>query len=145
MLVQIFLHEHHHYFSKLVESKCLMRCLPIYTILNWVRKEGAEVHIWTRHKYSGISIYHSRNDRFPARTVRRFWSCMKFHINNIIYSRIHRFPNYRFTALIICKSRSQRSISRIDRLKKNIWSEVFIIWVTFSLEYKFGGSHFDWW
>ena len=42
---------------------------------------------------------------------------MKFHINNVIYSRIHRSPNYRFTALIVCKSRSRR-ISRMDRLKK---------------------------
>ena len=43
---------------------------------------------------------------------------MKFHINNVIYSRIYRSPNYRFTALIVCKSRSQRSISRMD--KKNL-------------------------
>jgi hypothetical protein len=43
---------------------------------------------------------------------------MKFHINNVIYSRIHHSPNYRFTALIVCKSRSQRNISHIDRLKK---------------------------
>ena len=70
--------------------------------------------------YSGTSIYRSRNDRFPASTVRHFWSRMKFHINNVIYSRIHRSPNYRFTALIVCKSRSRRSISRMDRLKKKI-------------------------
>ena len=68
--------------------------------------------------YSGTSIYRSRNDRFPACTVRHFWSQMKFHINNVIYSRIHCSPNYRFTALIVCKSRSRRSISRMDRLKK---------------------------
>ena len=69
-------------------------------------------------QYSGTSIYRSRNDRFPACTVRHFWSRIKFHINNVIYSRIHRSPNYRFTALIVCKSRSRRSISRMDRLKK---------------------------
>ena len=45
--------------------------------------------------YSGTSIYRSRNDRFPACTVRHFWSRMKSHINNVIYSRIHRSPNYR--------------------------------------------------
>ena len=71
-------------------------------------------------KYSGTSIYRSRNDRFPACTVRHFWSRMKFRINNVIYSRIHRSPNYRFTALIVCKSWSLRSISRMDRLKKKI-------------------------
>ena len=73
-----------------------------------------------KNVYSGTSIYRSRNDRFPARTVRNFWSRMKFHINNVIYSRIHRSPNYRFPALIVCKSRSRRSISRMDRLKKKI-------------------------
>ena len=46
--------------------------------------------------YSGTSIYRSRNIRFPACTVCHFWSRMKFHINNVIYSRIHRSPNYRF-------------------------------------------------
>ena len=45
---------------------------------------------------------------------------MKFHVNNIIYSRIHRSLNYRFTALIVCKSWSRRSISCMDRLKKKI-------------------------
>jgi hypothetical protein len=70
--------------------------------------------------YSGTSIYRSHNDRFPACTVRHFWSQMKFHINKVIYSRIHRSPNYRFTALIVCKSRSQRSISYMDRSKKKI-------------------------
>ena len=70
--------------------------------------------------YSGTSIYRSRNDRFPACIVRNFWSQMKFHINNVIYSRIHCSPNYRFPALIFCKSRSRRSISRVDRLKKKI-------------------------
>jgi hypothetical protein len=69
--------------------------------------------------YSGTSIYRSRNDRFPACTVRNFWSQIKFHINNVIYSRIHRSPNYRFPTLIVRKSRSRRSISRVDHLKKN--------------------------
>jgi hypothetical protein len=70
--------------------------------------------------YSGTSIYHPRNNRFPACTVRHFWSQMKFLINNVIYSRIHHSPNYRFTALIVFKSRSRHSISRMDRLKKKL-------------------------
>jgi hypothetical protein len=41
------------------------------------------------HTQSGTSIYRSRNHRFPACTGRHFWSRMKFHINNVIYSRIH--------------------------------------------------------
>ena len=81
------------------------------------------------HTYSGTSIYCSRNDHFPACTVRHFWSRTKFHINNVIYFRIHRSLNYRFTALIVCKSRSWRSVSRMDRLKKN-WNEVNIICIT---------------
>ena len=81
--------------------------------------------------YSGTSIYRSHNDHFPACTVCHFWSRMKFHINDVIYSHIHRSPNYRFTTLIVCKSRSPRSISRMDRLKKKKnWNEVIIICVT---------------
>ena len=68
--------------------------------------------------YSGTSIYCSQNDRFPACTVHNFWSRIKFHINNFIFSRIHHSPNYRFTALIVRKSRSRRKISRMDRFKK---------------------------
>ena len=68
--------------------------------------------------YSGIAIYRFDIDRFSAYTVRNFWSRIKFHINNVIYFRIHRSPNYRFSALIICKSRSRRGILRMDRLKK---------------------------
>ena len=75
--------------------------------------------------YSGTSIYRSRNDCFPACTVRNFWSRIKFHINNVICSRIHRSPNYRFPALIVCKSRSQRSISRMDRLKKKLKQSIY--------------------
>ena len=81
----------------------------------------------------------------PACTVRHIWSQMKFHINNVIYSHIHYSPNYHFTTLIVCKSQSWCSISRMDCLKKRNWSEVFIICVTFSLDYKFGGSHYEWW
>ena len=87
--------------------------------------------------YSGTSIYRSRNDRFPACTIHHFWSQMKFHINDVIYSRIHRSPNYRFTALIVCKSRSQCSISRMDRLKKKLKRSICI---TFSLDYKSGNT-----
>jgi hypothetical protein len=42
--------------------------------------------------------------------------------------------------LIVRKSRSRRSISRMDRLKKKNWSKVFIICFTFSLDYKFGNT-----
>ena len=90
--------------------------------------------------YSGTSFYHSHNDHFPACTVRHFWSRMKFHINNIIYSCIHRSPNYHFTALIVCKSWSWYSISHMDHLKKKNWIEVFVICVTFSLDYKSGNT-----
>ena len=69
--------------------------------------------------YSRTSIYRSRVDRFPASTIRHFWSRIKFHINNVIYSRIHRSPNYRFPAFIECKSTSRHRISCMDRLKKN--------------------------
>jgi hypothetical protein len=88
--------------------------------------------------YSGTSIYRSRIDCFPAFIVRHLWSRIKFHTNNVIYSRIHRSPNYRFTAFIVCKSRSRHSISRMDRLKKKL-IEVFIC-ITFSLDYKFGNT-----
>ena len=85
--------------------------------------------------YSGTSIYRSRNDRFPTCTVCHFWSRMKFHINNVIYSRIHRSPNYRFTALIVCKSQSQHNISRIDRLKKKLrWSIYYLRYLLFGLQ-----------
>ena len=70
--------------------------------------------------YSGTTIYRSHNNRFPACTVRHFWSRMKFNINNVIYSRIHRPLNYRFTALIVCTSRFRHSISHMDHLKKKI-------------------------
>ena len=73
------------------------------------------------------SIYRSRNDRFSACTVRNFWSRIKFHINKVIYFRIHRFPNYRFSALIVCKSRSRRSISRVGRLKKKIEAKYLLM------------------
>ena len=91
------------------------------------------------HRYSGTSIYRSRNDRFPACTVRHFLSRMKFHINNVIYSHIHRSPNYHFTALIVCKSQSRRSISRMDRLKKKLKrSNYYLCYL--SLDYKSGNT-----
>ena len=91
---------------------------------------------WKWHTvYSGTSIYRSCNDHFPACTVRHFWSQMKFHTNNIIYSRIHRSLNYRFTALIVCKSQSRCSISRMDRLKKKLrWSIYYLRYLLFGLQ-----------
>jgi hypothetical protein len=68
---------------------------------------------------------------------------MNIHVNNVIYSHIHHSPNSLFTALIVCKSRSRRSISLMDRLNKKFLSEVFIICITFSLDYKFGGCHYE--
>ena len=87
--------------------------------------------------YSGTSIYRSRIDRFPASTIRHFWSRIKFHINNVIYSRIHRSPNYHFPAFIVCKSTSRHRISRMDRLKKKLKRNIC---VTLSLDYKFGNT-----
>ena len=81
--------------------------------------------MWKMMKYSGIAIYRFDIDRFSACTVRNFWSRIKFHINNGIYFRIHRSPNYRFSALIICKSRSRRGIFRMDRLKKKLKQSIY--------------------
>jgi hypothetical protein len=80
--------------------------------------------------YSGIAIYRFDIDRFSACTVRNFWSRIKLHINNVIYFRIHRSPNYRFSALIIYKSRSRRSIFRMDRLKKKIEAKYVLMALT---------------
>ena len=77
--------------------------------------------------YSGIAIYRFDIDRFSACTFRNFWSPIKFHINNVIYFRIHRSPNYRFSALIICKSRSRRGIFCMDRLKKKIEAKYLLM------------------
>ena len=90
-----------------------------------------------KNKYSRTSIYRSRIDRFPASTIRHIWSRIKFHINNVIYSRIHRSPNYRFPAFIVCKSPFRQSISCMDRLKKKLKRSIC---VTFSLDYKFGNT-----
>ena len=78
-------------------------------------------------EYSGIAIYRFDIDRFSARTFRNFWFRIKFHINNVIYFRIHRSPNYRFSALIICKSRSRRGIFRMERLKKKIEAKYLLM------------------
>jgi hypothetical protein len=87
-----------------------------------------------RDIYSGTSIYRSSINHFPAYTIRHFWSRIKFHINNVIYSRIHRSPNYRFTAFIVCKSRSQHSISRMDRLKKKLNRSIYLHYILFGLQ-----------
>jgi len=98
---------------------CVRTWLTIFeAACTWLFDIGSGLCLPSPLHYSGISIYHSRSDRFPACTIRHFCSRMKFHINNVIYSRIHCSLDYRFTALIVCKSRSQRSISRMDRLKK---------------------------
>ena len=91
---------------------------------------------WDLQDIQRTSIYRSHNDCFPACTVRHFWSQMKFHINNVIYSRIHRSLNDRFTALIVCKSRSRRSM---DHLKKKLKrSNYYLHYLT--LDYKSGNT-----
>jgi hypothetical protein len=57
--------------------------------------------------------------------VRHLWSRIKFHINNVIYFRINRSPNCRFSAYITCKSRSQHSIFHMDFLAWFVWGKKF--------------------
>jgi hypothetical protein len=52
---------------------------------------------------------------------------MKFHINNVIYSHMHCSPNYSSTTLIVCKSRSRRSISCMDHLKKKLKRSIYYL------------------
>ena len=108
---------------------------PCTEILLWFMN----IYKYFLFHYSGTSIYHSRNDRFPACTVCHLWSRMKFHINNIIYSCIHRSLNYRFTAFIVCNSQSRRSISRMDRLKRKLKrSNCCVRYI--ALDYKSGNT-----
>ena len=98
----------------LLYSQCWTACYS--SNMPHTKKAHKYIYIYIYiYIHSGTSIYRSSNDRFPACTVRHFWSGMKFHINNVIYSRIHCSPNYRFTAVIVCKSRFRRSISRMNR------------------------------
>jgi hypothetical protein len=81
-------------------------------------------------RYSGILIYRPCNFCFPIFIMRHLWSRIKFHINNVIYFRIHRSPELSFFRLYACKSRSWHSISHMDFLawfvwEKN-WSELFM-------------------
>ena len=114
---------------------CRVDMIVKMSIIHLVTFYEAKIHtaIWSWYTiYSGTSIYRSHIDRFPTSTIRHFWSRIKFHINNVIYSRIHHSPNYRFPTFIVCKSPSRHSISCMDRLKKN-WSEVFALhslWTT---------------
>jgi hypothetical protein len=101
---------------------------------------GRDASVEMERIYSGTLIYRSCIDHFSACTVRHCWSQIKFHINNVIYSHIHRSPNYRFPAFV-CKSLSRHSISRMDRLKKNEAKYVlYLFCVTFSLDYKSGNT-----
>jgi hypothetical protein len=116
-----------------------MFCARNWTVL-WDEMTSSSVYWYQsiqcepRMHYSGTLIYRSRNDHFPACTVRHFWPRMKFHINNVIYSRIHRSLNYRFTALIVCKSRSWPSISRMDRLEKKLKRSIYyLLYLLFGL------------
>jgi hypothetical protein len=90
--------------------------------------------------YSRTSIHRSRIGRFPPFTVQYFWSRNKSHINNVIYSRIYCSANDLFPALIVCKLRSWRRISRMNRQKNWLGNMVIIICVTFSLDYKTGNT-----
>jgi hypothetical protein len=64
---------------------------------------------------------------------------MKFHINTVIYSRIHYSLNYRFTAFV-CTSLSRHSISRMDRLKKKKLKRSNYYLHYHSLDYKSGNT-----
>jgi hypothetical protein len=48
--------------------------------------------------YSVLSIHRLRYVRFSVFTVRHLSSRIQFHINNVIYFRIHRFPELPFSA-----------------------------------------------
>jgi hypothetical protein len=86
-----------------------------------LRNDTSVLYICT--VYSGISIYWPRNVRFPVFTMRHLWSRIKFHVNNVIYICTHRSPNCRFSAFIVCKSRSQHSISHMDFLAWFVWEK----------------------
>jgi hypothetical protein len=73
--------------------------------------------------YSWISIYRSHNVRFLVFIMRHLWSRIKFHINNVIYFRIHRSPDLSFFRLYRCKSRSRHSICHIDFLAWFVWEK----------------------
>ena len=100
------------------KQQTVLSCFYIYIYIH--------THTHT-HTHSGIAIYRFDIDRFSACTVRNFWSRIKFHINNVIYFHIHCSQNYRFSALIICKSRSRRGIFRMDRLKKKIEAKCLLM------------------
>jgi hypothetical protein len=55
--------------------------------------------------------------------MRHLRSRIKFHINNVIYFRIHRSPNCCFFAFIACKSQSRHSISQMDFLEWFVWEK----------------------
>jgi hypothetical protein len=85
---------------------------------------GRHIVYWNyKYYYNAISIYRPLNVRFPVFTMRHLWSQIKFHINNVIYFRIHRSPNCRFSAFIACKSRSRHSISCMDFLAWFVWEK----------------------
>jgi hypothetical protein len=64
--------------------------------------------------YSVLSIYRPCILRFSVFTVRHLRSRIKSHINNVIFSRIHRFLEQPFSRIHSCKKRSRHSISRIN-------------------------------
>jgi hypothetical protein len=81
--------------------------------------------------YSVLSIYRPRILRFLVFTVRYLRSRIKSHINNVIFSRNHRFPEQPFSRIHSCKKRSRHSISRINfsasiDWEKKFWSEIFM-------------------
>jgi len=90
--------------------------------------------------YSGTSIYRSHNDRFPACTVRHF-----LVPNEVPYKQRYLFPHPSFPELsFYCTDRSYITVPTQHFLhgsfeKKNL-SKVFIICVTFSLDYKSGNT-----
>jgi hypothetical protein len=68
--------------------------------------------------YSELSIFH-----FQVFFVHHLCSRIKFHINNVIYFCIFRFPYFSFFRLFRCKSRSRHSISHMDCVALFVWEK----------------------
>jgi hypothetical protein len=67
------------------------------------RKEAQKVIRNKKKTYSVLSIYRPRILCFLVFTVRHIRSRIKSHINNVIFSCIHRFPELPFSRIYRCK------------------------------------------
>jgi hypothetical protein len=88
----------------------LVKILFIYwSKLTWrFWLSNCETHCWKLSdnlsmQYSVLSIYRPHILRFSVFTVRHLRSRIKFHISNVIYFRIHRFPELPFSRIYRCK------------------------------------------